>query len=1304
VLAGCSTQKNTFVNRNYHNLTAHYNVYFNGKEAMKSGLKKIETQVEEDYTKVLPVYKESLSGTEKIVTSDMNTAIEKGTKLIKLHSITKPPKKKKNSRSRKIEEPKPDYNKWVDDAYLMMGRAYLYKKEYIMANSNFQTIIRKYKNDPVKYDGYLWYVRTLGESERYTEAQEVIQMLESDKTFPKNREGELAIVTADLHLKQQQFDDAIHYLDIGIKKINGNKRKSRYSFILGQLYQETGKKEQALEAYHQVIRRRPEYSLLFNAQIKSAEVLSGSGNVSTLRKELNRMSKKKWNEPYLDQIYYALGNISFNEGKMDDAIKLYQKSVAVSKTNIHQKALSSLTLGEIYFDQKKYIPAGCYYDTAMVSLDEKYPNYESISKKYTTLSKLVENLKTVQTQDSLQRLAKMDKAQLDNLIAGWIATEKKKQEAEMGNESESDMSAAYYSVNSNRMRLNSSSSSFYFYNTSTVSYGKKEFLKLWGERKNEDDWRRLNKSVSGSSESEGPETELAEELKVDTTRVDDPLQAEYYLQDIPSDDSLMKVSHLKIRDALFNGGSILKTDFNDFENSVGCFTSLDKRYPENIYELSSYFNLWDLYKSLGKPDSSNYYRDLILQKYPNSNYAKYLVNPNFFVEEAARKDSMNKLYAVAYASFRKNDWNNTWATIQKVQQMSPDSALSPKVQFIQTIAANKDLSGNRLADSLQAYIKKYPKAEPTPVAEKIVALIKEDKFSNYEQLVTKGYLSDIIKNNELLPQNLTSDTAAVSSKWDTNNELLHYFIIAYPNDNQIDINRLKYDIANYNIDHYPSLDFEIETENLNSANKLIIVRNFDNKESAMIYFLSIIRKPDVFKTLAGKPYINFIVSNNNYRQMLSDQSYDEYLAYFVKNYSKLTTGKFSDKELETPEELMAKIKADSTTELKEQGKYVVVETNDKDYIPVKKEQLFDPDYSKPHGVTIVVNQKNAGTGYLMRDLIKYNTANYKNLRLRVIPGRMKEATLLTISSFSNAYEAYQYSKAIASVKDLFNSLGSLKYDIYTMSDQNLKKLVETENMEEWGKFYQTYFIRRTPPAPVKAENTPATKTEESKTTETPATEQKTITTPAEAPKEQPAKPVEQPQAAPKEASANAAVVPVPAKDTTSVTKAVTVSADTVAAKKATEVAPVPEKTAAPESAVQAGGITQQETVAPQVKEKFPFNPESGHNLIYMLPAKSPNQNLLNTYLNRLIAMKYRAAGIEMVNEPLDDFRVLVIIKGFKNKEAAAAFYKDAQADQRVSMSLRNLNYKSYLISNENLQTVKESKDIAEYQKFYEKNY
>ncbi|MGF7140321.1 tetratricopeptide (TPR) repeat protein [Roseimarinus sediminis] len=1277
------------MNRNYHNLTAHYNVYFNGDEAMKMGLEKIETRVEEDYTKILPVFKTSLPGTETLVMSDMNTAIDKATKLIKFHSITNQPESnRRKTNARKRKPIKPEYNKWVDDAYIMMGKAYLYQKEYLMAASTFTLTLRKFKDEDVKYQAYLWLVRTYNEAERYTEAAELIESLEGNDQFPEALEGELAIVAADLHLKQQHFEEAIQYLNIGIKKIKGNERKTRYTFILAQLYQEQGNKLKALEAYRQVVRRRPDYEMMFNARINSAGVFSGEGDVATLRKSLNKMSRKKRNEPFLDQIYYALGNILYNEGKIDDALEYYRRSAAVSVENTHQRALSCLTLAEIYFEKRAYLPAGNYYDSAMVVIDENYPNYPQIADQHASLSRLVNNLLTIETEDSLQALAALSPEMLDAKINSWIQEEEKRLAEMEASGADGMYAGAYGNSMNNRMRLNGSGGGWYFYNPSTVSYGKQEFERLWGDRKNEDNWRRSDKSIS--YDQEGPEAlaeadsiGLLDELPEEEPRIDDPTTREFYLQDIPSNDSLLAVSNQKIRDALFNAGNIFKTDFSDFERSIEQFKSLNQRYPGNMYELPSYFHLWDLYTTIENSDSAAYYKQLILDRYPNSNYAKYLINPNFFIEEEARIDSINTLYQNAFNHYKYRDFDQALKYSRMVLNYQPDSAMVPKARFIEMIAGSRQLNKEQFTDSLNAYINTWPKAEPTPLAQQIAGLISQDKLSDYDQLVNTGYLNEVIKNMELLPQN-EEEQNAFDAKWDDNTGLLHYFIIAFPNDDGIDVNRLKFDIANYNIDHYTALDFDIETENLNNETKLIIVRNFGNKENAMVYFLSIIRKPEVFKTLAGQKFLNFIVSSNNYREMLGDRSYNEYLKFFVKNYSSFTTGEFPEEELESPEELMARLNRDEEEEVVEQGEFVEIDIDTSLYqAPDPASQPFVNDYNLPHNYLLLINEPRYRTGFVMRDLVRYNLDKHRQQRLRVVPGNLPDATMLQVVQFENAYLALQYLNEIKEQEALFESLGETPYEQYIISNPNLDSLKQNNNIDEWKEFYQRNYVYRKPPAPKDESIEETPEQSQIRSEENTSVKEADQTLPEEVTAQQ--------QQASNAESTVSELNPLAENET----------------EKSEEISEAPlltDPTAGKETTEDTTSVTASEAPVSSYDGEFSFDAGADQNLIYLLPSGGSNQTLLTTYLNRLNAVNFRGNGITVQVENFDDFRSLVMVTGIGTIEQANEYLRVLDADRRIGMSLRNVNYKRFLISQPNLELLKESKDIGDYQRFYQQFY
>ena len=348
VFAGCSTEKNTWSTRTFHNINSKYNVYFNANESVKKGVLSIEDRIEDDFTRLLPIYKSSVPSAGELVQSDMDNAIIKCSKLIEIHSITKKPKRQKK-RTRKYQEfaSQEEFNKWIDDSYLLMGKAYFYQHNFVGAIDNFGYVVRKYPDEETKDEAQIWLIRSYSELERFAEASEVIQAIQNDEEFPKSLEKDLAVATADYYMKQQDYNEAIKFLDIAINKTFFKRDKARLKYIEAQLYQELGMADQASKAYLAVTKMNPDYKMAFNAKINSAGVFSGTGDTEKLKKELNKMLRDNKNFDFRDQIYYALGNLYFKEGNRNVAIENYAQSVSTSFNNQFQRALSSITLADI---------------------------------------------------------------------------------------------------------------------------------------------------------------------------------------------------------------------------------------------------------------------------------------------------------------------------------------------------------------------------------------------------------------------------------------------------------------------------------------------------------------------------------------------------------------------------------------------------------------------------------------------------------------------------------------------------------------------------------------------------------------------------------------------------------------------------------------------------------------------------------------------------------------------------------------------------------------------------------------------
>jgi len=1077
-ISGCSVEKNTRITRAYHNLTAHYNVYFNGKESLKTGVERINNSLEDDYSKILPVFKSSDPGTSQTATSEMEYAIQKASKLIKVHSITKNPKRRKNRTERYQRlAAREEYNNWIDDAYILMGQAYYYMHNFNSAIENFSYVTRKYNEEETSYDASIWLIRSFTMLERYVEASEVIQSLSSDEKFPKRLEGELALVTADYHMQQLEYKEAIPFLTIAAKKTASKTSKLRYKYILAQLYEETGDAFLASETYREVARMNPPYKMAFNARINAAEVFTGQGNAEKLKKELRQMLRDRKNVEFRDQIYFALANISKNEGNAELAKDLYIKSAATSLMNMHQRALSCLTLADLYFDEPDYMKSKAYYDSAMVVIDEKYPGYNDITERHLDLIRLVENITTVEKEDSLQRIAAMSEPERNALIDQWIRKAKEEEDRLKAEQQEQTTNRGYYQMNQGGLGLGSQQqgSGWYFYTPATVAYGRVEFRQIWGNRKLEDGWRRATKQSQTEIEAE----KLAEEQKTDTIedviRVIDPKERDFYTQDLPLNDSLMTLSHGRIRDALYNAGRIFKTVYSNYPRAISSYLELNKRYPESIYKLTSYFELWDLYTKTGDISNAELYKSKIIIEHPESNYAKYLQNPNYFIELEAQKDSLNNIYQQTFYQFRQGNYSEAGKLAGQMIQMEPDSTMIPKIEFFQTIAQGTASDLGNFEKLLTSYISKYTKGETTPLAEKILTLIQDSTLADYQKLVELGYLNDQIENDELKETSLAANDE-FGGKFSYDEELLHYFVIAYPKDAGVDVNRLKFDIANYNIDHYTKFDFDIETEGLGSNTEMLVVRALDNKENSLIYFRSIIRKREVFQAMKDVKYVNFVVSSTNYREITADKNYSEYLKFFIKNYSRFITGDFSEELLPTPEELMAQAKAEDE-KFEERGTFVMVNSG-------RSSRIFTVETDAPQNFVVAVNDASLSLRQLMSEFSNFNRKNYRDSGLKISQQQIEDYRMVVIGSFATKNEALQYFTKVVTTRDLFASLGTMSYRNFLISEGNLARLIETSNLPNYMTFFSDVYLKDLPSGTSNEKTSPVQDTQQKEPVQT----------------------------------------------------------------------------------------------------------------------------------------------------------------------------------------------------------------------------
>jgi tetratricopeptide (TPR) repeat protein len=859
----CSTKKNTFLSRTYHNLTAHYNVYWNGMDNLRSGKKEFEASLKDNFTSVIPVYYfgEKTGGGKMGQYSEI--ALKKATKTIQKHSMVF---------NRK------EYNRWIDDAYLLMGKAYFYKQDYPMARRTFEFVIKTYNYNDIKYDAMLWQIQSNLQLKDFNRAEPMLDMLQgkiSQGQAPEKYLKELDLLYANFFILQNNYSPAADYINRALEFNLPRAMKTRCLFILAQIYQRNGDLAKASDLYKQVIKRTPSYDMEFNAKINIAQCYEGKGaNREFIIKKLNKMLADDKNKDYQDQIYYALAQISLKDMDTTEAILHLKKSVAASKVNNYQKSVSSLQLADIYFSQKSYPSAQCYYDSTMQFLPKDFPGYKEIKEKTITLTDLVTNLQTIGLQDSLQKLSNMPESErikiVDRIIAGLLAEEMKQKKEEFDRQ----QNLSLFGPSKTPSTAGPSTGSWYFYNSSALSNGYGAFMKKWGRRKLEDNWFLSNKMVMNMPDEEKKDSVL---MPDDTTtgkkaiaKSTNPKDRKYYLQNIPSTPEDLQASIDQIIQAYYSLGFIYIEGLKDYEKSIESFETLLQRFPDNKYNVASCYKLYQLYTELDNKPQSDIYRNLILTKFPETDFAKLLVNPDYYKEMLNKQHEIAVLYEETYKAFTSQQYymviNNT---DQALVKYPADTTLMPQFEYLKALSLGKIEVIDSLVIAMQRIITKYPMSEVKPLAKNVLDLLSNQRNSRGQLIIADS-------------TELTPDQGPTIYTYDEG--AIHFYVLIVNNET-INVGAAKTKISDFNTKYYDTENLQINSLLLDNNMEMITVGNFTNAEKALNYFSYIKESNYIFAKLKNTgDYFDFAISVDNYPIFYKNKDIQQYLRFFEKYY------------------------------------------------------------------------------------------------------------------------------------------------------------------------------------------------------------------------------------------------------------------------------------------------------------------------------------------------------------------------------------------------------------------------------------
>ena len=936
----CSTQKNTAGRRWWHSFTARYNTYFNGSQAYIDGALEKEKGNKDNFTEMLPLYTVGNKTSRDIGKGNFDRAIEKSEKAIKRHSIKAKPRWTKSRR--KTDKDKEwlsrlEYNPFIWRAWLMLGKSQFQKGEFDEAAATFSYMSRLYQSQPaINAIARSWLARSYMELDWLYDAEDVIRNMSRDSIHYRAR-NDWDYTYANYYVKTGDYGKAIPYLQQAIKHEKRKKQKARMWFLMAQMEASMGHRQEAYQAYQHVIRQNPPYETEFNARIAQTEVMA-AGNWKKMISRLKRMARSDNNKDYLDQVYYAIGNIYLTQKDTANAIGAYEKGNEKATRSGIEKGVLLLRLGGIYWEKERYNDAQRCYGAAIGLLDKERPDYPELARRSKVLDELVPHTDAIHLQDSLQALAKMSEEDRNAAIDRVIEALKKKEKEERDKALEAavekvlEKQGAVGNRNQNTPTpVNAADRQqnglWYFYNPQAVNQGKQQFAKLWGKRENTDNWQRVNRTVVASSSFD--DEEMADSLKNDMEQLgeltelaaldsldnkqeadsaqNDPHKREYYLAQIPFTEEQVEASNALIKDALFHSGVIFKDklDNSNLSNaresrplrlSEKQLTRLTFQFPDYEHNDEAWYHLFLLYSRLGDTAKANECLERMKSDFPESEWTILLSDP--FFEENARFGAHieDSLYASTYEAFKQNRYSEVMTNAQLSAERFPLGENRPKFLLVDGLRCLNEGDAQGCLEQLKIVVSKYPQSEVSEMAGMIIKGVQEGRTL----YGGKFDLDDIWSRRDLMLSADSTSTDTLSA----DRNLPFLFILAYQPDSLVmgperapngrlltqdervaaAENQLLFEMARYNFTNFMVRNFDLTIDRQPGFNRMLI-SGFLNYDEALQYARQLYAESNMIERLHGCRSI--IISQANLNLVGTRYSYNDYEEFYQRTFAPL---------------------------------------------------------------------------------------------------------------------------------------------------------------------------------------------------------------------------------------------------------------------------------------------------------------------------------------------------------------------------------------------------------------------------------
>ena len=910
LMSGCSTKKNTTQSRFWQSFTARYNTYFNGSQAFIDGSLEKENGNKDNHTEIIPLYTVSNKQSRELGKGNFTRAIEKAEKTIKQHSIKKKPEWNKGRRktAKDIEWlSRREYNPFIWHAWLLLGKSQFQQGQFEEAAATFSYMSRLYRTQPAIHGiARAWQAKSYTELDWMYDAEDVITKQRRD-TMHYRAQKDWDYTLANYYVHNQRYQEAIPWLRKVIKHEHRRKQKAREWFLMGQMQALLGQRDSAYRSFKHVIRLNPPYELEFNARIAQTEVMPATDTKHRIAK-LKRMAASENNKDYLDQVYYAIGNVYLAQHDTLKAIEAYERGNEKATRSGIEKGVLLLTLGNLYWEREKFADAQRCYGEAIGLLDKDRRDYKQLSARSKVLDELVPHTGAVELQDSLQRLSRMSEEDrnkvIDKIIADLIKKEKEEKKAQQAAEAEQELQRQSAIGNRNQMTNTRQQPTvptvqqpgqniWYFYNPQAVSQGKQTFERQWGKRENQDNWQRINQTVVASALSDAANDEGTDALPTDSvadgspigdetagTPTDsipadsaalDPHKREYYLAQIPFTEEQLAASDELIKDGLFHAGIIFKDKMDLLPLSEKTLTRLLTQYADYPYNDEALYHLWLLYSRQQRKQEAARCLDSLQQRYPESAWTILLSDPNFEENQRFGEHIEDSLYAATYDAFKGSRFDEVYVNSSLSGSRFPQGAHRPKFLFVEGLSMLNEGRADSCVARMKQVVEVFPTSEVSELAGMIIRGVQQGRTlhgGSFDMTDIWSRRGVVMANND----SLRNDTLKFE-------RMANYvFLLAYQPDS-VNQNQLLFEMAKHNFSNYLVRNFEIVTDQDQNGLCRMLISGFLSYDEAHQYARELYSVEGALSELL-RPCRSLIVSEQNLRLLGNVYSYRDYEIFF----------------------------------------------------------------------------------------------------------------------------------------------------------------------------------------------------------------------------------------------------------------------------------------------------------------------------------------------------------------------------------------------------------------------------------------